>query len=433
VRLRNDHHCFLGLLKICLILLAYPNPIQGQEFLGPYIERWDTLNHSPLDDIRWQRPDRRLHRDGRVRIHLKGESSHFRSMTLTPVVMVADHNKAKIFRSEEARTLLVQDIPFDVTNSGKFQLAFDLQPAIYRFHLTFETLALERLSYLIILNVKREQSTFQRFVKTTHNRGVERFLTYDDILERADHEAYVQTEDIESKLEALYKARRKNYISVGLGATLMSYSQTTEELSKRVNSTQPHLPQVSLGIDYNFGRDFYVIGEIRHNFIANPETEPFELDSNKGFSWSSQFVHGHYILPFWGRRIDVIGGLHRTSLPYFNRLSRRVLEIEKDTLVTTVLGVKGRWLLSEKSEIHLQFLLRPVLFGAGEELSSQLYYGLGFMVVRNLNNNWRLVFDGGFDKYGADRILRDGFDGQDYLSRQSILQPYLLLKIGRRF
>lgn len=433
MRLRIDPHCLLGLLKICLVLLAFPNVVVSQDFLGPYIEKWDTLNQSPLDDVVWKRPDRLLHRDGRVRVHLKGQSGHFRSMSLTPVAMVAELDRPKIFRSEESRTLLVQEIPFEVTKDGQFQLGFDLNPGVYRFHLTFETVGMERLSYLILLNVNRNQATFQRFVKTTHNRGIERFLTYEELLERADHEAYVQTEDIEAKLEALYKARRKNYISFGLGASLMSFSQTTEELSKRINTTNPHLPQISLGIDYNFGRDFYVMGELRHHFINTPEVEPFELASDRGYSWSSQFVHGHYILPFWGRRIDVIAGLHRTRIPYFNRATRRVLEIEKNSLITSVLGVKGRWLLSEKSEIHLQFLLRPVLFGASEELSSQLYYGLGFMVVRNLNLKWRLVFDGGFDKYGADRLLTDGVDGLNYLSRQSLLQTYLLLKIGRQF
>jgi hypothetical protein len=433
VRLGNDHSSLYSLFTACLILWVMSYPLYSQEFLGPYIDQWDSLNQTSLDDVVWERPQRLIHEDGRVRVHLKGRSDHFRSMSLTPVVMVASHDRPKIFRSEEARILLVQDIPFEVTENGYFQLGFDLMPGLYRFHLTFETLARERLSYLILLHVNQQQAIFQRFIKTTHNIGVDRFLTYEELLERADHQAYVQTEDVEARIKARYKTRRRNNISVGLGASLMSFSQTTEELNKRINTTNPHLPLLALGFDYNFGRDFFVLGELRHHFINTPTVEPLNLSSNQGYSWSSQFLHAHYILPFWGRRIDVIAGFHRTRIPYFNRVTEKVVEVEKNSFITSVLGLKGRWLLTNKSEMHLQFLLRPVLFGGSEALSSQTYYGLGFMLVHNLNANWSIGLDGGFDKYSADRLLTDGVDAKVYLSKQSLVQTYLLLKFARQF
>lgn len=411
-----------------------PFSVQGQEFLGPYIDQWDQLRESPLDDIQWQRPRRESLGDGLQRLTFSGRSGHFRSMVLTPIVLVADHENPREYQSEGARLLLASEDSFGINEAGEFRFTFDLRPAVYRFHVTFSTLAGERLSYLLIVNLRRDRAGLRRYTKQTHNIGIERFLTYEEILERADHEAYVQTQDIEGRLEELYRARRRNFIYIGLGGALLSYSQNIPAINTRTTFTTTHIPQISLGIDYNFGRDFYVIGELRHQFTRDPELAPFTAAVEQKMSWSAQSIHGHYLLPFWGRRFDVITGFSRTRYPFYRRETRRTLFLDKEEILTGVIGVKGRWILSERTQLQLQALLRPVLLSDSEaNLREQEYYSVGFSIHRNLRRDWRATLEGSFDKYSVSRDVFDPVDNQIYAARTSMLQTYLILRLGRTF
>jgi hypothetical protein len=430
---RIEHTQRLFKCALCLILLAGGN-LHAQQYLGQYIGQWDELQTSPLDDITWAMPSRTLVGGALQRLLFRGRSGHFRSMQLTPVVMVADHETPKQFRSEAAGLLLSEGDGIGINQNGEFYLSFDVRPAIYRFHVTFSTLTGSRLSYLLVLNVEQNTASLQRYVKNTHNLGLERFLTYQEILERADYEAYTQTEGMEELLESIYRSRRKNFIYFGTGAALLSFSQNIPDINVRSSTTTTHLPLLALGFDYNFGRDFYIIGELRHQPGQDPEILPFARVGEETLSWSSQSLHGHYTLSNWNRRFDIIAGLSRTRYPFYQRDTRRTLLLDKETVMTGVFGLKGRWILSSKTQLQVQALIRPILMTQSEsELRDQQFYGAGFSLLRNLGRNWRITLEGSFDKYSLTRTVSDPVDVAFYESRLSLVQTSLMARWGRTF
>lgn len=427
-------HRWRTVFVFCLIFLATPHHGLATEFLGPYLDQWESLSESELDDITWERPRRSVVSPNRIRIELGGTTRNFKNVRLTPVMMMAELDAPKKYRSEDIRLALTEYTSLELGQDGRFWLSLDLRPGHYRLHLTFETITQERLSYLVVLEVKSEGARLRRYSKTTHNLGIERFLTYEEILERADHEAYEQTENIEEKMAEIYRRRRRNYLFVGLGGALSSFSQSTEVINARTNFTSYHIPLLHLGVEYSSGRDLFLKFDLNHVFHQEPDTDPFGFTGPEEVAWSGQTLAGHYILPFWGRRFDFIFGLHRTSIPYFVRDTRRTLTLEKSTLLTTLVGLNGRWFVNENTELALQGVIRPILGSSGEsEPANQFYYGVHFSLIRNLNFAWRFVVTGGFDKYSGDRLLLDQFDGQQYTARQSLVQPHLLFKIGRSF
>jgi len=433
--LKKGHCKFL----FCLLFGAV---LSYSFFVGPglasedlNVHNWDEYGRSELNDIQWNRPSRKKLSEGLVQISITGQTRNFKLMRLSPVMMVAPLDEKKNYHAEPALQRLATQDGIVFLPDGNFELNLELPPARYRLHVTFENLAKKQLSYLFILEVTANEAKLQRIAKTSHNTNIERFLTYEEILEKADLEASEQTKDLGDRAIRIETYRRKNFIKSGLGLSLMSFSQLIDQPNIRKNFTSFPMPLIQLGVEYSLGRDFYLSGEILHQMSKSPENQIFSIDEEEGrFSWSSQNILGHFTFPFWNRRLEVTSGISRMRLPYFFRSSRRELSLDKISTFSIPIGIQYRHYVSDRDHLSLRLNYYPLNFQKSIfEVSGTSYYQIQVGYTRALTTDWHMMLESVFQKYSTSLVVPDLVDQTFYQSDYSLLSSSLLLKFARVF